>query len=44
MISTHRYSEKLAPIKAKYPEFSHRMSTKFYDSARFFSEEMLFGR
>lgn len=39
-----RYSQKLAPIKAKYPEFSQKMSPRFYDSARFFSEEMLFGR
>ncbi|CAN0116302.1 unnamed protein product [Ectocarpus sp. 12 AP-2014] len=39
-----RYSDKLAPIKAKYPEFAQKMSPRFYDSARFFSEEMLFGR
>eukprot|EP00752_Nemacystus_decipiens_P011116 g9876.t1 len=39
-----RYSGKLAPIKAKYPEFAQKMSPRFYDSARFFSEEMLFGR
>eukprot|EP00903_Cladosiphon_okamuranus_P007101 g6900.t1 len=39
-----RYSAKLAPIKDKYPEFAQKMSPRFYDSARFFSEEMLFGR
>lgn len=40
----YRFSKKLAPIKAKYPEFSQKMSARFYDSARFFSDEMLFGR
>ncbi|CAM9517808.1 unnamed protein product [Scytosiphon promiscuus] len=39
-----RYTDKLTPIKAKYPEFAQKMSPRFYDSARFFSEEMLFGR
>eukprot|EP00904_Undaria_pinnatifida_P009722 jgi/Undpi1/5880/HiC_scaffold_2.g01154.m1 len=39
-----RFSEQLAPIKAKYPEFSQKMSPRFYDSARFFSDDMLFGR
>lgn len=39
-----RYSDKLDPIKAKYPEFAQKMSPRFYDSARFFSDEMLFGR
>lgn len=44
MLVSRSFSEQLAPIKAKYPEFSQKMSPRFYDSARFFSEEMLFGR
>ncbi|CAM9737232.1 unnamed protein product [Choristocarpus tenellus] len=39
-----RISNTLSPVKAKYPEFAQKMSSRFYDSAQFFSEEMLFGR
>lgn len=43
-MSPLRFSEELGPMKAKYPEFAQKMSARFYDSARFFSEDMLFGR
>ncbi|CAM9821352.1 unnamed protein product [Discosporangium mesarthrocarpum] len=39
-----RITRCLGPIKARYPEFAQKMSARFYDSAKFFSEEMLFAR
>jgi len=38
------YEDKLAPIKANYPSLKGKMSSKFYDETKFFSQEMLFAR
>ncbi|CAM9148366.1 unnamed protein product [Phaeothamnion confervicola] len=39
-----RYTAPLLPVKAKYPVLGQKMSQRFYDSARFFSDAMLFAR
>mmetsp|Transcript_10436 Transcript_10436/g.28857 ORF Transcript_10436/g.28857 Transcript_10436/m.28857 type:complete len:386 (+) Transcript_10436:73-1230(+) len=38
------YEDKLKPIKEKYDSLKGRMSSKFYDETKFFSQEMLFAR
>jgi 15,16-dihydrobiliverdin:ferredoxin oxidoreductase len=38
------YEDLLKPIKNKYDSLKGRMSSKFYDETKFFSQEMLFAR
>ena len=38
------YEDRLKPIKEKYDSLKGRMSSKFYDETKFFSQEMLFAR
>jgi len=38
------YEDRLQPIKDKYESLKGRMSAKFYDETKFFSEQMLFAR
>eukprot|EP00522_Entomoneis_paludosa_P011913 CAMPEP_0172440752 /NCGR_PEP_ID=MMETSP1065-20121228/1356_1 /TAXON_ID=265537 /ORGANISM="Amphiprora paludosa, Strain CCMP125" /LENGTH=392 /DNA_ID=CAMNT_0013189749 /DNA_START=63 /DNA_END=1241 /DNA_ORIENTATION=+ len=38
------YEHLLKPIKEKYDSLKGRMSSKFYDETKFFSQEMLFAR
>jgi 15,16-dihydrobiliverdin:ferredoxin oxidoreductase len=38
------FSHLLAPIKDSYKNLSGRMSSKFYDETKFFSQQMLFSR
>jgi 15,16-dihydrobiliverdin:ferredoxin oxidoreductase len=38
------YEHLLRPIKNKYESLKGRMSSKFYDETKFFSQEMLFAR
>jgi len=41
---TLAYEHILAPIKSVYPSLKGKMSSKFYDETKFFSQEMLFAR
>ena len=38
------FSHLLQPIKEAYPNLKGRMSSKFYDETKFFSQQMLFSR
>ena len=38
------FEERLAPIKEGYESLKGRMSAKFYDETKFFSQQMLFAR
>jgi len=38
------FEDRLAPVKASYPSLKGKMSSKFYDETKFFSQEMLFAR
>ena len=38
------FSHLLQPIKETYPNLKGRMSSKFYDETKFFSQQMLFSR
>jgi 15,16-dihydrobiliverdin:ferredoxin oxidoreductase len=38
------FEDKLKPIKEKYDSLKGRMSSKFYDETKFFSQQMLFAR
>jgi 15,16-dihydrobiliverdin:ferredoxin oxidoreductase len=38
------FSHLLQPIKETYPSLKGRMSSKFYDETKFFSQQMLFSR
>jgi 15,16-dihydrobiliverdin:ferredoxin oxidoreductase len=38
------YEHRLEPIKDKYDSLKGRMSSKFYDETKFFSQQMLFSR
>jgi len=39
-----KYIDPLVPLRNKYEDLCGRMSSRFYDEARFFSKELLFGR
>jgi len=39
-----KYIAPLASIKAKYPGLAGKMSSRFYDENRFFSQELAFGK
>jgi 15,16-dihydrobiliverdin:ferredoxin oxidoreductase len=39
-----KYTKSLASIKSRYSELNQKMSSRFYDSAQFFSDNMLFSR
>lgn len=39
-----RYTDHLAPIKAKYPALAETISNRYYEDTRWFSDHMLFGR
>lgn len=39
-----KYIAPLAAIKAKYPGLAGKMSSRFYDENRFFSQELAFGK
>lgn len=39
-----RYTDHLAPIKAKYPALAEQISNRYYEDTRWFSDHMLFGR
>jgi 15,16-dihydrobiliverdin:ferredoxin oxidoreductase len=38
------FEDRLAPVKAGFPTLHGKMSSKFYDETKFFSQEMLFAR
>lgn len=39
-----KYITPLVPLRDKYQDLCGRMSSRFYDEAKFFSKELLFGR